>query len=171
MSCRRAWLMVLVGVLLMASSCTGLLSGIAYQESSKKLGYEDPALRNHATIHLALVHGHMLLVGTFLPLALAGMMFLARKVGGKELGPKSIRCLTWGYLPSAAGTVALMLYKGYHFLLAVRAGERSVTQIDASYFGGATMVRHSVYGLFHTVMGIALIVFLIAVWRSLRPAR
>ena len=29
MSCRRAWLMVLVGVLLMASSCTGLLSGIA----------------------------------------------------------------------------------------------------------------------------------------------
>jgi hypothetical protein len=29
MSCRRAWLMMVVGVLLMASSCTGLLSGIA----------------------------------------------------------------------------------------------------------------------------------------------
>jgi hypothetical protein len=35
-----------------------------------------------ATIHVALVHGHILVAGVLLPLALAGMLFLARKVGG-----------------------------------------------------------------------------------------
>jgi len=94
----------------------GLLSGVAYQESSKKLGYDDPGFRIQATIRLALVHGHVLLLGTILPLLLAGMMFLARKVGGMDLGPKAIRSLTLGYLPFAAGSIALMLYKGYHFL-------------------------------------------------------
>jgi hypothetical protein len=146
----------------------GLLSGVASQESSKKLGMDDPGFRIQATIHLALVHGHMLLLGTILPLVLAGMMFLARHVGGRDLGPRTIRSLTLGYLPLASGTVALMLYKGYHFLLAARAGERSLAAIDASFFGGATIVRHSVYGLFHTGMAIALAVFLVGIWRSLK---
>ena len=104
-------------------------------------------------------------------LLMAGMMFVARKIGGTDLGPKAIRSLTIGYLPFATGSMALMLYKGYHFLLAARGGERSLDAIDASFFGGATMVRYAVYGLFHTGMAVTLIVFLVAVWRSLRTAR
>jgi hypothetical protein len=148
----------------------GLLLGVAYQESVKKLehGDVDPGFRLQVTIHLALVHGHVLLIGTILPLVLVGMLFLARKAGGTPVSSKSVRWLTRGYLPFSAATFALMLYKGYHFLLAARAGGRSVAEADASFFGGSAMIRHSVYGLFHAGMGIAMIVFLVAVWRSLR---
>ena len=147
----------------------GLLSGIVFQESGKRLslGTVDPGLRMQATIHLALVHGHIFVACVLLPLALAGMLFLARKVGGAPLGTRAVAFATRGYLPFATATVALMLYKGYHFLLAARGGESSLAKIDASFFGGIAALRASLYGLVHTGMAATLAVFLVAVWRSL----
>lgn len=146
----------------------GLLTGIAYQESAKKLGDLDPGFRLQVTIHLALVHGHILLISTILPLVLAGMLFLARKAGGSTISNRSVRWLTRGFLPFSAATVALMLYKGYHFLLAARRGVESLAEVNESFFGGAETIRYAVYGFVHAGMGITLTLFLIAVWRSLR---
>jgi len=147
----------------------GLISGIAYQESAKKLPYDavDPGLRMQATLHLALVHGHIFLTTMILPVTLAGMLFLALKTGGSPLGTRSLRLLTRGYLPFATGAVVLMLVKGYHFLLQVRGGARDLAAIDSALFGGSAVVRYAVYGLVHAGMGITLTVFLVALWRSL----
>lgn len=148
----------------------GLLSGVAFQESSKKfdpseagdIGYWDANLR------LALVHGHIFFIGVLLPVALLGMMHLAWAHGGAEVGPKAMRWTTRLYLPCAAVTVALMLYKGYHVLLSARFGSTDLAAIDAAYFGGITALRHTVYGLAHVGMAVGLGIFVWSLWRSLR---
>jgi hypothetical protein len=148
----------------------GLLSGIAYQESAKKLPFDglDPGLRIQATIHLALVHGHIFLTSMLLPIALAGMLFLAVKTGGRPLGTRSLRLLTRGFLPFTAATVVFMLVKGYHFLLQVRGGARDLAAVDAAFLGGSTAARYAVYGFVHAGMGITLGIFLVILWRSLK---
>lgn len=150
----------------------GLLSGVAFQESSKKfnvaaagdLGYWDANLR------LALVHGHVFFIGVLLPVALLGMMHLAWAHGGAEVGPKAMRWTSRLYLPCATVTVALMLYKGYHVLLSARFGTTDLESINAAYFGGAVALRHTVYGLAHTGMAIGLGIFVWSLWRSLPRA-
>ena len=146
----------------------GLLSGVAFQESSKKLDYAEIAAgaRLEAVLSLALVHGHMLVTGVLMPIALAAALDLARRSGGSELSPRTLRWLTWGYVPFTA----LMLYKGYHTLLSVRFGARDFDAIDAAYFGGLVPLRHAVYGLTHVGMAVSLGVVGVALWRSLKPA-
>jgi hypothetical protein len=148
----------------------GLIAGVLFQESSKKLSYADvgPGARLEAVIALALVHGHTLLVGVLIPIALAGAAFLARRAGGSELSRASFLWLTRVYVPSAAAVVLLMLYKGYHVLLSVRAGERDFDAIDDALFGGAIGLRHAVYALAHVGLALGLGVFAVALWRSLR---
>lgn len=146
----------------------GLLVGVAFQESSKKLDYADvaPGVRLEAILSLALVHGHVLVTAVILPLVLAAMLDLARRAGGAELSLGAQRWLTRGYLPSVTLTVALMLYKGYHTLLAVRFGERDFDAIDAAFFGGVVPLRHAAYGLVHVAMAVSLVAFGVALWRS-----
>ena len=88
----------------------GLLSGVAFQESSKKLDYAEIAAgaRLEAVLSLALVHGHMLVTGVLMPIALAAALDLARRSGGSELSPRTLRWLTWGYVPFTAATLALL---------------------------------------------------------------
>ena len=151
----------------------GLLAGVAFQESAKKLGFAaaPPGVHLEAVIQLALVHGHALTLGVLLPLAMAGALLIARRVGAAPVGPRALAWLTRGFLPLAAVSVALMLYKGYHILLSARAGERDFAAIDAALFGGATLLRHLIYGAAHSGMAIALCVFLVALWRSLSRSR
>lgn len=148
----------------------GLLAGAAFQESAKKLGYDAIPAGAHleAVIALALVHGHALTIGVVLPIVLASALFLARKCGGAELSRGSLAWLTRVYLPCATVAVALLLYKGYHVLLSVRHGERDFAKIDADFFGGAIGLRHAVYTLSHVGFALALGVFGVALWRSLR---
>lgn len=149
----------------------GLLSGVAYQESVKKidrtptpdgLSYWDVAL------HLALVHGHIIVTGFLIPVALAGMLHLARAHGGSEVSPRALRWAVGTYLPFVTLTVGLMLYKGYHVLLAVRAGEADMAQIDATLFAGSAALRHGLYGFSHVGMAFGLCMFAWCLWRSLR---
>jgi hypothetical protein len=149
-----------------------LLSGVLFQESSKKLDYTQiaPGARLEAVLSLALVHGHVFLTGVLIPIAMGGALLLARKAGGTELSPTPLRWLTRGYLPFVTVAVLLMLYKGYHTLLSVRFGARDFDAIDANYFGGLIWLRHGVYGLSHIAMSLSLGVFVVALWRSLRRA-
>ena len=149
----------------------GLLSGIAFQESAKRvdrtaipggLGYWD------TTLHLALVHGHMIVIGVLLPVAMAGMLHLARAHGGAAIGPRALRLVIYTYLPFATVTLGLMLYKGYHILLAVRGGATDLALIDATLFAGGKALRHGLYGISHVGLSLGLCVFIWCLWRSLR---
>ena len=148
----------------------GLLVGISFQESAKKLPFDDAPAGVHleSVIQLALVHGHVFVMGVLLPLTLAGALLMALRVGGRELSPRGLAWLVRGYLPLAAGSLALHLYKGYHVLLMARAGERDFAVIDQAFLGGSHVLRYGVYAVIHAGMGVALGVFLVFLWRSLR---
>ena len=120
-SYRRAVRILLRYAIVMA--IIGLLIGISYRESTKKLPYEEaPAgVRLESVMSLALVHGHVFLMGMLMPIGLAAALVLARRAGGAEVSGRSLGWLTRGYLPFAAASVLLQLYKGYHVLLMARA--------------------------------------------------
>lgn len=152
-------------------SFVGLLVGIAFQESAKKLTYAAAGggLRLDAVFVLSLVHGHVFVMAVILPLVLGAALLMARQAGGREVGPRGVAWLVWGYLPCAAAAAALQLVKGYHVLLAVRGGQADLAAVDAAFLGGAHVLRYLLYGLVHGGMGVTLGAFLVALWRSLRP--
>ncbi len=135
-----------------------LLSGILFQESGKKVPYEEfgPGMHWESVYHLALLHGHSFLIGTLIPTALIVLLHVSLVLGAEPIGEK---CLKWGkmlYLAGATLSIALMLYKGYHFMLSVRGGETDFAVIEASLFGGISGLRHGLYGLTHTAMAVGL---------------
>lgn len=152
-----------------AMAIFGLLIGISYQESAQKLTFEaaPDGLRLQAVLPLALVHGHIFTLGFLLPLAMAGALVLSLKVGASPMGSRMLAILTWGFLPFAAASIALQLFKGYFILLAVRHGQIDMGAIDASFLAGATTLRYVVYAVVHGGMGISLGIFLVGLWRSL----
>ena len=149
----------------------GLLSGVAFQESSKKLSYpsgpDEPGYLD-ATLRLALVHGHVLVTGVLFPIAMAGMLHLALACGGAEIGQRGLSWAVRFYLTFVTATVLLMLYKSYHVLLSARGGESDMELIDAEFFGGQTSIRHVIYGASHIGMAFGLCLFSWCVWRSLK---
>ena len=159
-----------------ATGIVGLLAGLAFQESARKLTWDmaGPGLHLESLLTLALVHGHVFVMGTILPLVLGAALVLARQAGGAEIGPRALTLLVRGYLPFAALSLALQLVKGYHVLLAVRHGATDLGAVDAAFLGGSHALRYALYGIAHTGMGATLGVFLVALWRSLgrgyRPA-
>ncbi|MDA1264363.1 MAG: hypothetical protein O2816_04705 [Planctomycetota bacterium] len=149
----------------------GLLTGVLFQESAKKLAKDlDPAIRWAASRGLALVHGHVFTTTVLIPIAMAAALVLARAIGGKELSASPLRWLIRGYLPCVGAALALMLYKAYHVLLMVRGGEHDLELIDGAYFGGVLALRHALYGVVHVGMAVSLGVFVVALFRSLAEA-
>jgi hypothetical protein len=152
-----------------AMALFGLLCGVLFQESSKQLEHAEApgGLRLEAVLSLALVHGHVLVSATLVPIAMAAALVLARRAGGAELSPRALAWLVRGYLPCVTLAVLLMLYKGYHVLLSVRFGATDLDAVDARFFGGMTALRHGVYGVVHVGMALGLGVYCVALWRSL----
>lgn len=146
-----------------------LVVGISFQESARKLPFEKapPGLHIESILQLALVHGHVFMMAVLIPIAMAGLLVLARKAGGAEIGPRPLAWLVRGYLPSAVASVGLMLFKGYWFLLHVRWGEQDLAVVDAAFLGGPGPLRYGLYGLVHALMGLTLCLFLYEAWRSL----
>ena len=147
----------------------GLLAGVLFQESAKKLTPEavGAGLHTKATLRLALLHGHVIVSAVLMPIACAAALLIARRIGGAELGSKPLAWLTRGYLPLMCVTLTMMLVKAYHVLLAVRGGDTDLAAIDARYFFGQTLLRHVAYGAAHIGMALSLGVFVVALWRSL----
>lgn len=156
-----------------AMMVVALLTGVLFQESSKKLSFADapPGLHIETTIRLALVHGHVFTTAVLIPIAAAAALVLARRIGGRELTQRSLRWLTRVYLPLVSSALALMLWKAYHLLLSVRWGETDLDAIDAQFFFGLKWARHIVYGGSHIGMAVGLGVFAVALFRSLGGAR
>ena len=90
----------------------GLLSGVAYQESVKKISltHAPDGLRYwDATLRIALVHGHLIVTGFLIPVAMAGMLHMARAHGGGEVSRRALGWAVGTYLPFVRVTVGLML--------------------------------------------------------------
>ena len=149
----------------------GLLVGISFQESAKKLPFaKAPAgLHVEAILPLALVHGHVFVMTVVMPLVMAGALLMALRAGGTPVSRRSLRWLVCGYQSFAAAAVVLMLVKGYHVLLAVRRGQTDLAVVDDAFLGGHGALRYAVYAVVHAGMGVTLGVFLVALWRSLKP--
>lgn len=151
----------------------GGIAGILFQEMTKGLGYDkvEPGVRLEAVYHLALLHGHAFLIGALMPVAWIGILHMCRKLGADEITPRALRWVVWTYVPGAISVLALICYKGMHYVIQVRGGESDFAAIHAGIFGGNRLVRGLVYGLSHTIATVGLIVFGWVIWKSLKKVR
>lgn len=144
-------------------------TGILFRESTRKLSETvlQPGMHWDISYHLALVHGHIFLIGVLIPVALLGIVHLAFGLNGKALPEKYT---AWGgrlYHIGAGLTAILILYKGYHYVLSARAGNLDLQAIQQHYFAGQVMLRQIVYGISHTSLGTGLGIILVGVLQSL----
>lgn len=148
----------------------GLLSGIAFQESARKLPISAavPAGMHLETIlSLALVHGHAILIGVLLPLAAAWALHLGLTLGAPPLSAGSLRWATRLYIPGSVASVALMLWKAYHLLLGVRSGIPDLGALNQGFLFGNHALRAALYATSHTAMAAGLVILGVGLWRSL----
>ena len=147
----------------------GLLAGICFQESGRKVSLEQfgPGAHLEYLLTLAMVHGHTFLMGVLLPLAMAWMLQLGLQLGAPAVPSAALTWTTALYLPGAALSVVLMLYKGYHFVLGARYSTLDLPGLDAALYGHHAALRAGVVGLAHTAMGAGLCILVWGLWRSL----
>lgn len=151
-----------------------LLLGISFQESAKKTPFSEqlPAgIHLETVINLALVHGHAFLIGVLLPLAVIWILYLGNVLGYRAVPEKTLRIGTWLYLPASVIAILLMLYKGYHYQLAVRNGIMNFESIHESLFNGSHALRAALYGLTHTAMAVGIGMIVGSFWKTLKPAK
>ncbi len=151
-----------------------LVTGILFQESTRKVPIGkvlDPGIHWESVYHLALVHGHVFLIGVLIPVAVLGMLHFSLMVGGKEIKPKTLKWAARLYHIGVGLTVLLMLYKGYHYVLSVRMGQLAFEAIDHSYFGGSHILRAIVYTIAHVSMSVGLGIIAAGVLRGLPKTR
>lgn len=147
-----------------------LLAGISFQESGKKLHVSEVlpvGAHLEYLLGLALVHGHIFLVGVLLPLAFTWMLHLGLALGLEPLTPRTLACTTAFYLPGSVLTVLLMLLKGYHLLLGARHGALDYNKLNDAFLGSSHLLRAGAYGLGHFVMAVGLGFLGVGLWRSL----
>jgi|GEM_PF-997711 len=144
------------------------LMGILHRESTRHLGYSKlaPGFHWESVYHLALLHGHIFMIGVILPLTTLVMLQFALFLGAEPLSEASTiwgkRLYHWG----AGLTLLLFLYKGYHYVLSVRSGILDFSHIEAAYFGGQTLLKACFYGISHTSMGFGLSLFAVGILKT-----
>ena len=148
-----------------------LVAGILFQESgTRKIHYDGkftPGVPWESLYHLALLHGHVFLIGVLVPMAMLVMAQFGLIVGGSELSAKSLKLTAALYHSGAGATVLLMLYKGYHYVMAVRGNQMDFAVIDDSFFGAQHVVRAIGSGLSHTAMGAGLSILAVSILKSM----
>ncbi len=148
----------------------GLLAGIAFQESTRKLPLSAtvPAgMHLESILALALVHGHVILIGVLLPLAAIWALHIGLILGAAPLSSRSLKWATRLYIPGSAVSVLLMLWRGYHFVLGVRGGTLDLGALSHSFLFGNQGLRAALYGTSHTAMAVGLGILGVCLWRSL----
>lgn len=162
---KQAWRLMIRFALLMIS--VGLLFGIMYRESTRRVAMLPQADHWAATEHLVLVHGHTFLLGVLIPVAVMALMYHSLLVGGRELKASPLLLHVRLYLIGAFASICLLVYKGYHYVLAVRAGELDFQIIAESMFGGNELLRGASYAISHILMGSGLSALALSLWFSL----
>ena len=148
----------------------GLLVGIAFQESARKLPISQsvPAgMHLEAILTLALVHGHAIVIGVLLPLATIWALHIGLILGAAPLSARSLKWAARLYIPGSVVSILLMLWKGYHFVLGVRGGTLDLGALNHSLLFGNHGLRAALYGTSHTAMAAGLGILGVCLWRSL----
>jgi uncharacterized membrane protein (DUF485 family) len=130
-------------------SILALVMGLVYREVSRpffaNLSFEQQSLYGH---NMSLVHGHTFLLGAVIPLALALFTLLVLpNLPEKRLKNFNIRFDA--YMIAASVALLLMVYKGLTFIIG--AGQ-PLAAIDASLFGGSSLLRGILFGLSHATI-------------------
>lgn len=147
----------------------GGFAGVLFQEMTGKIKFAElaPGVHLEALYRLALVHGHSFLIGAVMPIVWIAILEVCRKLGCREVSEKSLAWVFWTYLTGCASVIGLLLYKGVHYVVCVKRGERDFDAIHASIFGGVRWLRAIAYASAHTIATIALVIFAVVIWRSL----
>lgn len=151
----------------------GGVAGILFQEMTHSLRFKDvpPGRRLESTYHLALAHGHSFLIGAVMPVCWVAILHVGLALGRRPVGARALKWIAATYIPGAVSVVSLILYKGMHYVLAVKAGEQDFDVIHHSLFGGVRWLRGLVYGTSHTVATVGLCIFAWLMWRNLGNGR
>jgi hypothetical protein len=148
----------------------GGFAGVLFQEMTGRITFADvpPGVHLETNYRLALVHGHSFLIGAVMPVAWIAILHFALVLGARPVGARGLKWVMWTYVPGTVSVLALLLYKGVHYVAAVKGGERDFDRIHRGIFGGLRLLRGLAYGLSHTVATLGLVIFAVVVWRSLR---
>jgi hypothetical protein len=157
----------------------GLISGVLYQESGKKILLPQgltPDLHFTANYYLSLMHGHSIQIGMLLPAVLLGLVWLANLLGCEPLSVKTLTRVKVLYWFGATLSLALLVYKGYHFNILFRLGlahpqSLNLFAIDHQLFGGIKFLRYFIYGVAHTSMAISIGMLGWSLWKRFSPQR
>ncbi|MBY0405953.1 MAG: DUF2871 family protein [Cyanobacteria bacterium] len=159
-----------------------LLSGVVYQESSKKAPISEllPAgVHLESIFHLSLLHGHVFLMGVLVPMAVVLILHLGTVLKRKLLSEKQLNWVSALYLPCASIAIFLLLLKGYHYLFSVRGmslmgighdfkgAPLSFEVIEQTFFWGEDGLRKLVYAVVHSVLSLGLGIFVVGMWQNL----
>ncbi|HLO67440.1 MAG TPA: hypothetical protein VK188_10510 [Holophaga sp.] len=146
-----------------------LLVGISFQESARKvLVTPQVPVGAHLEwiISLALVHGHLFIMGVLLPLAFTWMVHLAASLDMAPISPALLAWATRLYIPGVCLTALLQLVKGYWFVLGVRHGGDFARLNDSFLGGGHAMPRVLAFGAAHALLGGGLALLVLGFWRA-----
>jgi hypothetical protein len=152
----------------------GLVMGIVYAESAKKVPLTGFGVDTsfYANYLLSLLHGHTMMFGVFIPLAIVALLLLpVVLLKTKPLSANLLRAISGIYIPSAVVSVGLLLYKAYATQLMVRGGNLDFVAIDHALFGANHTLRVVIYALPHTGFAIGLLLLIVGVWKSLSTAQ
>ena len=131
-----------------------LAVGVFYREFSKAFLGAAPGVE--ATYYLSLAHGHTLVAGALIPLALAATAYIAEGALGASPDYRGLRKAFITYAAGSVAAVALLIYKGagivYYYQLT-----GSVEVAEQALFLGSHALREALYGTAHLVMGAGLV--------------
>ncbi len=154
---------------LLIMALAGLAVGVVYREFSKAylsgFSLEDQIVVSY---YLSLSHGHVFFVGVLLPVALLAVTYVMLQAGKI---PESRACaLKKPFTIFVIGSllmIGLLIYKGlgivYAYSLNPGAG---LTAADQTLFLGSKVLRESLYGIAHLLMGIGLTWYAVSLMRN-----
>ena len=147
--------------------------GVLYQEMTGKIRFADvpPGMHIETGYRLAVIHGHFFLIGAVMPIVWITILKVVHELGGRPVGERALDWIRGTYSVGAVSVTALLLYKGLHYVIEVKKGERDFDKIHAGIFGGVRWIRAVAYASSHTIATVALVLFAVVVWRALSSRR
>ncbi len=141
----------------MIMSIVALAVGVFYREYTKyTLSGFSLDKQILVSYYLSLCHGHFILLGMVIPVILMASTYIL--LGGKSDSILFKALIV--YLIGATGASALLLYKGaaiiYYYISNPALG---LTGADQLLFMGSKALRESLYGVFHLLLGVGLVVY------------
>ncbi len=154
-----------------AAFVAGVFSGLVTTEVRATIPFSKvpPGMNLEATLHLMLVHGHIITLLVLVPVAMAGMLVFARAAGGKEIASKFLPRFAALYLFGAWLSVALLFVRGFQVAYLAKGGETDFDAIAERVLFNAP-VRFAVYLVAHVALTLGILAFVYHVAKSLRTS-